>query len=63
MPAISLSVVLIGLLTLIFSEVPFLNLIYVMVGQSLTSWDDFGVVTGAFFIAYLGATIYRRINK
>ena len=55
--------VLIGLATLIFSKVPFVNLVYVLAVSRAIDFDQFSIITGVYMIVLLGSNLTRSMNK
>ena len=55
--------VAVALLSLIFSKFPFIQLVYFLAVQGVTSWDGFGMITGIMLIATFGATVYHNTSK
>ncbi len=52
----------VALLTLIFSDYPFIQLVYFLAIQPVVDWEQWGVVTGFMLLAMLGANIFKRFK-
>lgn len=52
----------IGLLTLIFSELPFANLIYCLALPYCLTWDQLGYMTFLLLLSMAGGGIYRKVK-
>ena len=63
MTSIMLASIGVALLSLIFSAVPFVQLIYIFSAQYAVTWEEWTQITVIMLIASYGATIYRKIRK
>lgn len=52
-----------ALLSLIWSDLPFIQLVYMLSVINVVDWNQWGVVTGFYLIASIGANIAKRIGK
>lgn len=62
MSEFALSGIAVALLSLVFSDFPFIQLVYFLGIQSVVDWTTFGVVTGFMILATYGANIYKRLK-
>lgn len=53
----------VALFTLIWSDFPFVQLVYFLAVINVVDWSQFGIVTGFMLISSIGANIAKRINK
>lgn len=54
---------LLALLSMIFSDLPFLGLVYFLFARSAIDWEQWGVATGAYLIASIGGAIWRAFRS
>lgn len=52
-----------ALLSLIFSGVPMVSLVYAFAVVNVIDGSQFSLLTGVFVIATLGATLVRKVSK
>ena len=53
----------VALFTLIWSDTPFIQLIYVIAIAGVIDWSQWEVLTGMMIIAQIGATIWKRTSR
>lgn len=53
----------VALLSLIFSDLPFVQLVYFLAITQVMDWQTFATVTGIMMIASVGGTIYRKFKS
>lgn len=53
----------VALMSLIWSDYPFIQLVYFLGIQSVIDWTQWGLVTGLMLIATLGANMAKRFAK
>lgn len=52
----------VALLSLIFSDYPFVQLVYFLAITNVVDWDQWGIVTGIMVLAMLGINMYKRLK-
>jgi hypothetical protein len=52
----------VALFSLIFSSVPFVQLIYILVVVNVTTWDSWILLTFLQIMATYGATVWRKLK-
>ena len=53
----------VALLSLIWSEFPFIQLVYVLAVINTVDWTQWGVISGMMLFATLGANISKRLGS
>lgn len=52
----------VALLGLIFSDLPFISLVYMIAIGTVVDWDQWAVITGIAVIAHIGGTVWRKLR-
>ncbi len=55
--------VAIALISLIFSSLPFIQLIYVLACSYALNWNDLYILTGFYLVAMVGGELFKRLSK